>query len=162
MDFNCVDNAAVLSVLPIQNSFDSDEVDYLWTNTQGFSSTQNPVVITGEAAGMYTVTVTNTDGCSFTNTIAVATTLCSIPKGLSPNNDGFNDAFDLSGFSGVKKVTIFNRYGTIVFEQENYVDQWSGQDKKGNSLPSAVYYYSVHLESDETKTGWVYLNRTAD
>lgn len=159
IEFSCVDNVAVLSATTLENSFDSTTTDYHWSNTQGFSSSDNPVSITGEAAGIYTLTITNDEGCSSTNSINVVTTLCSIPNGVSPNNDGLNDAFDLSGFNGVTKVKIFNRYGTVVFEQDNYVNEWKGQDKKGNLLPSATYYYLVNLESNEIKSGWVYLMR---
>jgi gliding motility-associated-like protein len=85
--------------------------------------------------------------------------LCSIPKGISPNSDGFNDAFDLSGFSEIEKVKIFNRYGMVVFEQDNYINQWKGQDYKGNLLPSGTYYYVVNFATTGAKTGWVYLSR---
>ena len=162
IEFNCVDNVAELTVTPIQNSFDIATATYQWSNTDGFSSSNNPAIITGEASGEYTLTVTNSDGCSKANTINVAATLCSIPNGVSPNGDGLNDSFDLSGFDGVKKVKIFNRYGMVVFEQDNYVSEWKGQDKKGNELPSATYYYVVHLDDGTAKTGWVYLLREKD
>ncbi|MES2747016.1 MAG: gliding motility-associated C-terminal domain-containing protein [Bacteroidota bacterium] len=159
IEFNCIDNVAVLSATPIQNSFDAATALYQWTNTDGFSSSANPVTITGEAVGTYTLTVTNTDGCFTTNTIDVAATLCAIPIGISPNNDGLNDSFDLSGFSDITSVKIFNRYGMVVFEQDNYVNEWMGQDKKGRQLPSATYFYLVNFESTGPRTGWVYLMR---
>lgn len=162
MEFKCIDNIATLSAQPINNSFNIETAEYLWSNAQGFSSSDNPVSISGEAPGIYTLTITNPDGCSTTDTMDVATTLCSIPNGISPNNDGLNDAFDLSGFTGITQVKIFNRYGMVVFEQENYVNEWKGQDKQGNLLPTATYYYLVNLENNEIKSGWVYLMREND
>jgi gliding motility-associated-like protein len=159
IEFDCIDNVAALTAMPTQNSFDGTTAVYQWSNTNGYSSFDNPAIITGQASGMYTLTVTNSDGCSNSNTIDVASTLCSIPIGLSPNGDGLNDGFDLSGFNGVKEVKIYNRYGMVVFEQENYVNEWKGQDRKGNELPSATYYYVVHFDNDIAKTGWVYLLR---
>jgi hypothetical protein len=47
----------------------------------------------------------------------------------------------------------------VVYELDNYVDQWNGQDKNGNLLPSATYYYLVNFGNSEAKTGWVYLLR---
>ena len=84
--------------------------------------------------------------------------LCAIPKGISPNDDGLNDYFDLSGFD-VKELKIFNRYGLEVYSQSAYKKEWYGQDFKGNVLPAATYYYVILQTTGESKTGWVYLQR---
>ncbi|KGO78569.1 hypothetical protein Q763_17750, partial [Flavobacterium beibuense F44-8] len=81
-----------------------------------------------------------------------------IPKGISPNGDDKNDNFDLTGFN-VRKISIFNRYGKEVFTQGAYTNEWYGQDKKGNELPTGTYYYSIELGNGDSKTGWVYINR---
>jgi len=47
----------------------------------------------------------------------------------------------------------------VVFEMNNYVNQWHGQDYNGNLLPTATYYYLVYFTDGSHKTGWVYLNR---
>jgi gliding motility-associated-like protein len=88
----------------------------------------------------------------------MVSTLCDVPKGISPNADGDNDSWNLKGLD-VDKVKIFNRYGMLVYEQVGYVDQWSGHDKEGRELPSATYYYLLELATGESKTGWVYLQR---
>lgn len=157
--FACINNAATLTATSVLNSFDAQTATYEWSNSEGFSSFNNPISITGEPRGTYALTVTNSFGCSATYEVDVLNTLCSIPKGISPNGDNTNDEFDLSGFSGVEKVTIFNRYGMIIFEQENYINQWIGQDKNGNLLPDGTYYYVVSFDTNESKTGWVYLMR---
>jgi len=84
---------------------------------------------------------------------------CMIPKGISPNGDFKNDDFDLSGFGTVNRVQIFNRYGTNVYSQSNYTNQWKGQTNHGKELPTGVYYYLIYFRSGTTKTGWIYLNR---
>ncbi|GEC79885.1 gliding motility-associated C-terminal domain-containing protein [Flavobacterium aquatile] len=157
--FECIDNEATLTAVSLNNSFDEGTATYQWSNADGYTSSTNPTIITGEEKGIYMLTITNSLGCSTTNTFDVLNTLCKIPKGVSPNADGNNDSFDLSGFSNVEKVKIFNRYGMVVYELDNYVDQWKGQDKKGNLLPSATYYYLVNFAGSEAKTGWVYLLR---
>jgi gliding motility-associated-like protein len=157
--FECIDNEATLTASVVNSSFDATTATYEWSNTDGYSSSTNPTVITGEEKGIYTLTITNDLGCSTTSTYEVLNTLCKIPKGVSPNADGNNDSFDLSGFSNVEKVKIFNRYGMTVYEQDNYTDQWNGQDKNGNLLPSATYYYLINFAGSEPKTGWVYLLR---
>ena len=83
---------------------------------------------------------------------------CVIPKGISPNNDGFNDGFDLAVFHPID-LKIFNRYGTVVYEHgEGYTNQWSGQDKNGRMLPTSTYYY-VFKTFFDTYVGWVYVIR---
>lgn len=82
-----------------------------------------------------------------------------IPKGISPNDDGLNDNFSLSEACEVLNVKIFNRYGLLIFEKDNYKDEWHGQDLNNSNLPSATYFYAVKLVDGNVKTGWVYLQR---
>lgn len=130
-----------------------------WASLNQSLSADNPIDITGEPAGIYTLTATSPDGCQKTQSIEVPGTICEIPKGISPNGDGENDFFDLSGLD-VQRVKIFNRYGMKVYELNDYVNQWDGRDYNGNELPTATYYYLVELRSGEARTGWVYLTRT--
>jgi gliding motility-associated-like protein len=82
-----------------------------------------------------------------------------IPKGISPNGDGLNDTFNLTGFN-VKQLNIFNRYGALVYSRTNYQNEWSGQSGKGQELPDGTYYYVIERnDSSEVKTGWIYINR---
>lgn len=159
IEFACINNSATLTAIAVSNSFDTQTATYQWSNSEGFSTFNNPINITGQTRGIYTLTVTNSIGCSTSIEIDVLNTLCTIPKGISPNGDDANDEFDLSGFSGVQKVKIVNRYGMVVFEQENYINQWKGQDKNGNALPVGTYYYVVNFATTEAKTGWIYLTR---
>lgn len=83
---------------------------------------------------------------------------CPLPKGISPNGDGFNDSFDLSGY-GIMDIKIYNRYGIEVFSYgDTYTNQWYGQDKSGNALPDGTYYY-VAIANGKVRTGWVQINR---
>ncbi|WP_300570337.1 gliding motility-associated C-terminal domain-containing protein [Flavobacterium sp.] len=82
-----------------------------------------------------------------------------IPKGISPNGDGFNDTFDLSDFCKIKNCKIFNRYGVAVFEKDEYTNQWNGLDNNDHELPDATYYYVLRFEKGDVRTGWVYINR---
>jgi gliding motility-associated-like protein len=110
------------------------------------------------AAGFYTVIVT-VDGCSTESTpFEVTSIACQIQKGISVNNDGFNDTFDLTGFD-VKKLSIFNRYGQEVYSRANYVNQWGGKSDGGDELPDGTYFYVIDKNAGGSVTGWIYINR---
>jgi gliding motility-associated-like protein len=78
-----------------------------------------------------------------------------VPEGFTPNRDGINDMFvipeleDPTAFPD-NKIIIFNRWGDIVFEQENYRNTWGGEYQgTGADLPAGTYYYTVWLDVGE-------------
>lgn len=155
---SCENGAYVLKAVPVNDTFNTGEVTYQWTGPQNFSSSNNPVTITGLPAGTYTATVTTSAGCTKSEMMFVANTRCMIPSGISPNDDGDNDSFDLTGFD-ILKFKIFNRHGRLVFEQDDYTNQWHGQDYKDRELPDATYYYYIKMRTGEERTGWVYVTK---
>ncbi|MFT4697676.1 MAG: gliding motility-associated-like protein [Flavobacteriaceae bacterium] len=92
---------------------------------------------------------------------------CFIPQGLSPNNDGFNDYFDLEFISdrtGVANFQVYNRNGVNVYERNNYVKGWGGQTDDNVLLPTGTYFYIITMNGNDPifgnqVTGWVYINR---
>ncbi len=105
--------------------------------------------------GDYTITVKDSNGCTFEKMVTISSN-CLFPKGISANGDGMNDTFNLSGCN-VKKLEIFNRYGTKVNSFVNYSDQWTGIASNGNELPDGTYFYVAEIADGTTKTGWVYI-----
>ncbi len=93
---------------------------------------------------------------------------CIISEGLSPSGSpGFNDTLDLrflSDRSGITNLQIYNRLGTLVFEQDSYTNEWRGQTDAGDDLPTGTYFYVISLEREDPTygtqaTGWIYLNQ---
>jgi len=84
---------------------------------------------------------------------------CIVPDVISPNNDGLNDSFVI-GCSDFKNVAlkIFNRWGDLVFESDNYNNNWAGTHD-GNDLPPGPYYYVFEEDGVEAKTGCVSIAR---
>ncbi len=107
--------------------------------------------------GNYTVTVQDSNGCVFSKEVTV-NSICLIPNVISPNNDTFNDTFDLTGCD-VEKLQIYNRYGVEVNDFRNYSDQWSGNNRKGESLPDGTYFYVAEIKNGTSKSGWVFITR---
>jgi gliding motility-associated-like protein len=152
----CEDNVYTLEVSDVEGSFNPDTASYSWTGPEGFSSTDRKITPVG--LGEYMVTVTTADGCISIDSFVVSTTACEIPRGISPNGDGKNDEFDLTAL-GVKKISIFNRYGQEVYSKGNYTKEWHGQGGNGDELPTGTYFYMVERSNGESITGWVYINR---
>ncbi|MGG5577280.1 gliding motility-associated C-terminal domain-containing protein [Myroides sp. C15-4] len=81
---------------------------------------------------------------------------CPLPKGISPNGDGLNDALDLSSH-GITQIKIFNREGVEVYSHgRGYKKQWYGQNSSGKMLPSGTYFY-VLTSHGKQRTGWIQL-----
>lgn len=152
----------IIEATILNDNLSADNFIFSWTDSDGNSVGGNTSTITVSVSGEYFVNVTpvatSTVDCSVDQSFTANGTTCMIPKGISPNGDGKNDTFDLTGLQ-VRKISIFNRYGTIVYDYSNYTDQWHGQSNKGDELPDGTYYYSFEREGGESKTGWVYINR---
>ncbi len=112
-------------------------------------------------------------GCTGTDSVDVslyAVGNCVISEGISPNGDGYNDSLDLTFLNdrtGINKLQLFNRLGTLVFEQNNYIKEWSGQTNDGENLPTGTYFYVIDLAGNDAvygsqATGWIYLNQKAN
>ncbi|WP_293892047.1 fibronectin type III domain-containing protein [Flavobacterium sp.] len=147
----------ILTATPVNGSFVPETASYVWQNANG-AIVGNAQSLTVTVVGKYTVTIT-VDGCS-TQSIPfnVDSVFCIIQKGISVNNDGLNDTFDLTGFD-VKKLTIFNRLGMKVYSRNNYVNEWGGKSDGGEELPDGTYYFIIDRNNGDTKTGWIYINR---
>ncbi len=87
-----------------------------------------------------------------------------IPEGFSPNDDGENDVFVITGLSGKNaRLTIYNRWGNKVYIKEGSELTWDGKVnvsglKFGNDkLPASTYFYTLEfLEGDKhTLTGFI-------
>jgi len=78
---------------------------------------------------------------------------CIAPTFISPNNDGFNDAFIISCVSNPPKVgselIVFNEWGSEVFRESPYQNTWQGTFN-GQDLPDGTYYYIFKEDNDDT------------
>lgn len=140
----------------IVNAQDFPNATYAWTGPNGFISFNQNIVVPNLQIGTYNVEVTDVLGCKSNSSVLVEHTNCLISNGFSPDGDGINDSFDLTGFN-VKKIYIYNRYGRLVYDKDNYINEWKGQTNDNNKLPASTYFYVLEFYEGENKTGWVYL-----
>lgn len=74
-----------------------------------------------------------------------------MPDAFSPNADGINDQFLPQGFlEGVVRLTVYNRWGEVVFRTEDARDGWDGK-KHGQPLPPGAYMYRLDIEKTDGK-----------
>ncbi len=111
-----------------------------------------------EQSQMIYVSAGSPSSCYDETSFEVVIINCGIQKGISPNGDGLNDFFDLTAFD-VRTLSIYNRYGTKVYNRGNYSNEWYGQSNGGDELPDGTYYFVIEFNNIEAKTGWIYINR---
>ncbi|MEJ7911940.1 MAG: gliding motility-associated C-terminal domain-containing protein, partial [Chitinophagaceae bacterium] len=132
---------------------------YTWTPTTWLS---NPSVLRPVASPLrdtsYTLTVSNADGCTSTDSVAVKVLLAlKIPNVFTPNGDGINDKWDityLESYPGAL-VQVYNRYGQLVFQSKGYSKPWDGTIN-GQPVPFGTYYYVIDPKNGRPqRTGFV-------
>ena len=83
------------------------------------------------------------------------------PNAFTPNGDGINDLFGpvFSYAPASYHLIIRDRWGTILFESEDYLKKWDGKDLQGRPVVagSYVYYINARTPGGQTvrKTGQV-------
>ncbi len=84
-------------------------------------------------------------GCpdSICKEFEVVTPSLDAPNIFTPNGDGTNPVlvFDQLQYYPTSHLYVYNRWGNLVYEQENYQNNWDGGD-----LPEGVYYYVLNVE----------------
>ncbi|MCF8429350.1 MAG: gliding motility-associated C-terminal domain-containing protein [Bacteroidia bacterium] len=142
--FLCSDNNDTISL--VANLFSSN----IWFPQNGKSN-----VITISKAGKYWHTVTDNFGCTNTDTVTIkdaCTPLFYMPNAFTPNGNNLNDFLNFKGkYIDVFNIKIFNRWGEIVFESNDFECKWEGTFQ-GNPLPMEVYFYTVIYSSFSLET----------
>jgi len=72
---------------------------------------------------------------------------------MTPNGDGANDFFYIRNIETFPNnvLTIYNRWGNIVYQANGYVNTWDGTHN-GAPLPVGNYYYYIELNDDESRS----------
>lgn len=110
----------------------------------GFEFQDSPI-FTNLLGGEYTAFVNSVENCGMDTLNFV---VIGIPKFFTPNNDGFNDKFEILGMSFYPEtiLSIFNRYGQLIFQINQSKPSWDGT-LNGNAMPSSDYWYVLRLNN---------------
>lgn len=129
----------------------------IWTPAEGLSCANclNPT-IRPQRDTTYLGIGFNAAGCIDTFKISVRveeSNIVFLPNVFSPNNDGLNDFFNAYALDGsvltVLKIQIWDRWGGLIYEGENFVANddkqgWNGEANKG-PVENGVYSYVVQV-----------------
>ena len=125
---------------------------YLWEFGNKDMSSQNSPINDYSNVGKYKVMLVanglnNCPNDTSYETIYVINLLVTIyiPNVFSPNGDGINDVFDISGV-GIKSYSynIYNRWGEHIFEATQGAIGWNGIFK-GTDAPGGIYLYTLDV-----------------
>jgi gliding motility-associated-like protein len=86
---------------------------------------------------------------------------------ISPNGDGKNDKWiiqyiDILADYRANEVTLYNRWGDVVWSGTNYNNStvvFTGQGNNGNELPTGTYFYKIEFATAPARTGYLSLRR---
>ncbi|MEL6864041.1 MAG: gliding motility-associated C-terminal domain-containing protein [Bacteroidota bacterium] len=76
----------------------------------------------------------------------------ALPNAITPNDDGVNDYFivpileDRPDLYPDADLTIFNRWGDVVYRNRQYLNNWNGFSDTGQALPEGTYYFVLRLD----------------
>ncbi|MFI5195954.1 MAG: gliding motility-associated C-terminal domain-containing protein [Chitinophagales bacterium] len=122
-------------------------------STLSCDTCDNPVATPTTSSITYTVTAVSNFGCIADTTVTIKlfcdNTQIFIPNTFTPNGDGVNDRFYISGkgISVITRFAIYNRWGQLLFEAHNINinDAGAGWDGtyKGYVLEPDVFIYEV-------------------
>jgi len=133
-----------------------DAVSWYYTfDGFGTSSVENPTItfpVDEETTVNICQTVTSAEGCT--------ATICSpldiheeilfyVPNIFTPDGDLYNETFHPVITSGIDMfdyhLTIFNRWGEIIFESYNYDYGWNGHYGNGGLVEDGVYIWQIEF-----------------
>ena len=117
-----------------------------WKSSNKFENLEN---------GNYTVFVKTKLGCDLGSK---SFTIFSLSNIFSPNGDGINDTWKISGIENYpnSEIKIFDRQGKMLVNQitKGEAFEWNGESN-GRKLPSDNYWYQIKLSDGRILEGYV-------
>ncbi|MGG9972708.1 PKD domain-containing protein [Ferruginibacter sp. SUN002] len=147
--------------ITIKPTISDDVTEVNWSpKTWVISSTNDLPMLTvkPKETTQYNIEVKNPGGCKSSDNVTIFVTCDGsnifMPNTFSPNNDGANDLYYPrgSGLFAIKGMRIFNRWGEIVYERNNFKANdpsaaWNGT-YKGSKLTPDVFVYTIDIICD--------------
>jgi gliding motility-associated-like protein len=138
-----------------------------WSVTAGAAEIDDPFNFKAQARlaegeNTFRWTISNGSCPTSADDIVVFARPLAIPNAFSPNNDGINDAFVIPGidyYDGTR-FAVFNRWGSEIYSNSNYKNEWMGLNTAGEVIAEDTYYYTLEMTSGKTYTGFIIVKRS--
>ncbi len=133
----------------LSGSIQGSYLSYFWSPPTAINNTQALLPVVSPAAdAAYVLTVLSNSGCGIsTDTVLVKLYKdIFIPNAFSPNGDAINPTWNIPALNAYPdfELTVFNRYGEVVFHNRNINKPWDGSFKD-RILPIGAYTYLINL-----------------
>ena len=136
-----------------------------WSILQGSGYFTNPAStntnVDGLAVGLNTYILSAWMGnCSSAqDTVVVLVDDFFIPEGFSPNGDGVNDRFEITGMEAFpgSLIQVFDRAGQKVYDHSSYDNSWDGRANNGKPLPDGTFFYILNISPERSYNGHIIL-----
>ena len=82
-----------------------------------------------------------------------------IPNIITPNGDGKNDIFKIPGYfkrMAPCSFVVYDRWGNLVYDNNQYQNDWGGIKPNGTALNVDTYFYSLKCDKGQW-SGWLKL-----
>jgi len=121
--------------------------NYWWTDSSTLNIGHGDSVIARPfETRTYYISGTDSNGCDDIDSVLVTVVdppLVRIPNLITPNGDNENDFWDLTELAELDMfdVRISDRQGKLVFNTQNYQNNWNAVDNQNTDLPPGIYFY---------------------
>lgn len=132
-----VNTMTVNTVGPGDYQYTLDDLNGYWQDSNFFDNAP---------AGIHEVFVRDKNGCG---TVSQKIAIVGVPKFFTPNNDGYNDVWEIIAITKypLAEITVFDRYGKLITKLNSSNNSWDGTFNK-NPLPATDYWYVLKLDKD--------------
>ncbi|MDT0644199.1 T9SS type B sorting domain-containing protein [Zunongwangia sp. F363] len=103
------------------------------------------------AGGTYNIIVQDINGCG---EVSKKINLMNYPRFFTPNNDGYNDRWNIQGLTNTANtvILIYDRYGKLLKQLAPGDAGWDGTFN-GRVMQSDDYWFRIHLEENINYSG---------
>lgn len=126
---------------------------YVWYPTEYLSCVVCPNPIANPDQNfVYIVSYTDQNGCSASDSVNIFyDPIIYVPNTFTPNDDEFNQFFFVKGGNIADfHMTIYNRWGELIFESDDILDGWDGT-YDGNICQDGTYTWKVRIKDFQEK-----------
>ena len=161
---NCSSQIIAVSVLPsspptvvnftVTDAFEENQTISIATSGNGgdyeykldFGTYQDSPIFENISSGEHKITVRDKNGCgTFADTVMVI----NYPKYFTPNSDGYNDTWNVSGMINQPNsiIYIFDRFGKLLKQIKPSTSGWDGT-YNNSPMPTSDYWFKVIYEEN--------------